>query len=592
MSQSTSTEERIAQREEQVKQAEQLLGSLPQEQGVAKGLFWGKFIADWVFPYPTLTAQQQEETSKKVQDVTAFCDEHLDAVAIDREADIPRKVIDGLAELGVLGLTAPAEFGGQGFTQMGYGKILEVIGGRCSSTAIFVNAHHSIGMRALLLFGTEQQQQRWLPDLVGGKKLGAFALTEPQAGSDAANVQTQATPSEDGSHYILNGKKRYITNGSIADVLTVMARTPVPGKDETAVTAFLVTPDMPGFKVTEPRKPKLGIRGTATAWLEFENMAVPKENILGPLGKGLKVALTVLDFGRTTFGACCTGAAKTCLELATNHAKERKQFKRSLAEFELIQKKLARMAAWTYGMEAMTTVTAGLIDRGFEDFMLETAMLKVWSTERLWTIVNDAFQIYGGLAYFNDQPLERMLRDHRINQIGEGANEVLLSFIALTGMRGPGLRMKEVYDASKKFWSEGGKIGLFAKDWMASRLSSPSVPVKSASLSHYGHRLGRTMGRFGRVVQSTMIRHREEVLERQLEQERLAWAAMELFCAACVLSRWDSELQQRGPDSQRDAIPELCFTDALDHADVELAHLGDKQDELLLRAAQAVLNDV
>ena len=173
---------------------------------------------------------------------------------------------------------------------------------------------------------------------------------------------------------------------------------------------------------------------------------------MGQPGKGLKVALTVLDFGRTTFGAVCTGAAKTCLRLATEHAHTRRQFGRPLAEFELMQKKLAHMAAWTYGMEAMTTVTAGLIDRGLEDYMLETAMLKVWSTERLWMIVNDAFQIHGGAAYFTDRPLERMLRDHRINQIGEGANEVLLSFIGLVGMRGPGLRIKEVADALKRPW--------------------------------------------------------------------------------------------------------------------------------------------
>src|SRR5213075_2096417 len=170
------------------------------------------------------------------------------------------------------------------------------IGGRCASTAIFVNVQHSVGMRSLLLFGTPDQKKKWLPDLVSGRKLAAFALTEPEAGSDAANVQTFAQPSADSSHYVLNGEKRYITSGAVADVLTVMARTPVPGKDTTAITAFLVTPDMPGFKVVEPRMEKLGIRGTATARLAFHDLRVPKENILSAPGKGLKVALTVLDF--------------------------------------------------------------------------------------------------------------------------------------------------------------------------------------------------------------------------------------------------------------------------------------------------------
>ena len=231
-----------------MRQAEELLASLPQKIGVAKGLFEGRFVADWVFPYPQLPAGQRAEVEQAVAELERFCDEHLDPARIDREADIPREVIDGLGELGVLGMTAPTKFGGRGFSQMGYCRLLEVIGARCSSTAIFVNAHHSIGMRALLLFGTEEQKRKWLPDLVSGRKLAAFALTEPEAGSDAANVQTTATPTADGSGFVLNGEKRYITNGAIADVLTVMARTPVEGSDGTAITAFLVTPDMPGFR--------------------------------------------------------------------------------------------------------------------------------------------------------------------------------------------------------------------------------------------------------------------------------------------------------------------------------------------------------
>ena len=259
--------------------------------------------------------------------------------------------------------------------------------------------------------------------------------------------------------------KRYITNGAIAQVLTVMARTPVPGKSETAVTAFLVTPDMPGFIVVEPRMPKLGLRGTTTARLEFHDMRVPRENRPGSAGQSTIVALTVLDFGRTTFGACCTGAAKTCLRLAfVEHANSRKQFGRTLGEFELVKKKIARMAAGAYALEAMTTVTASLIDRGLEDYMLETAILKVFSTEALWMLVNDAFQVHGGAAYFNDRPLERMLRDARINQIGEGANEVLTSFIALVGMRGPGQQFQELQEALRHPWGEWRKAWLLGLD--------------------------------------------------------------------------------------------------------------------------------
>jgi acyl-CoA dehydrogenase family protein 9 len=419
----------VAEIQKQKQQVEEMLAG-PETLGFAKSLFFGRFRGELLFPYPTLPADKAKEVEDAVEQVRRFCEEQIDAAAIDRNAEIPRSVIDGLGQLGVLGMTAPAEFGGRGFGQQQYCKVMEVIGGHDASTAVFVNAHHSIGIRALILFGTREQKEKWLPDLVTGRKIAAFALTEPQAGSDAGNVQTTAIPTPDGSSYILNGEKRYITSGAIADVLTVMARTPIPGGDEWKVTAFLVTPDMPGFQVIEARMPKVGIRGTATARLAFKDMRVPKENVLGQVGKGLRIALTVLDFGRTTFGASCTGVAKTCLRLAVEHAKTRVQFKQPLAEFELVKKKIAFMAAHAFAMEATTTQCAAFIDSGSEDYMLETAMLKVWSTEHLWTIVNDTLQIYGGRGFFTDEPIERIMRDARLNQIGEGANDVLRAFIA------------------------------------------------------------------------------------------------------------------------------------------------------------------
>src|SRR5215467_3055765 len=534
-----------AQRQKEIQQAEELLFAGPQALGFAKGLFRGHFVADWVMPYPRIPAAQQTELDDTLAELRKFLDEHLDAAEIDRQADIPRSVIDGLGRIGVLGMTAPKEYGGRGFSQMANCKVLEEIGRRCASTSVFVNAHHSIGIRALLLFGTHEQKQRWLPKLSTGEQLAAFALTEREAGSDAANVQMQAQPSEDGSHFILNGEKRYITNAAIADVLTVMARTPVPGSDKTSITAFLVTPDMPGFEMLEARMPKMGIRGTATGRFALRDVKVPKENILGPLGKGLKVALTVLDFGRTTFGACCTGAAKTCLQLAIEHANTRKQFNKTLGNFHLVQKKISRIAADAYAMEAMTTITASLIDRGLEDYMLETAMLKVFTTERLWECINDAFQIYGGSAYFVDLPLERMLRDARINQIGEGSNEVLTSFIALVGMRGPGMEFKEIYDTMLK----PTRIGGIGKAWSAgmNRLGAtvriPEVPVHSAELKHFANQLGRLIWKFNFAVNKSLIQYREPILDMQLVQERIAGAAMDLFAAAATLSRWDSEIQ-------------------------------------------------
>jgi acyl-CoA dehydrogenase family protein 9 len=584
-----------AQRQKEIQQAEELFLGGPEVLGFTKGLFLGRFVSDWVMPYPRIPAAQQTGLDQALAELRKMLDTELDPTAVDRSADIPRNVIDGLGRVGVLGMTAPKEFGGHGFSQMANCRVLEEIGSRCASTSVFVNAHHSIGIRALLLFGSREQKEKWLPKLVTGEWLGAFALTEEQAGSDAANVQTRATPSEDGSHYILNGEKRYITNAAIAKVLTVMARTPVPGKPgKDAITAFLVTPDMPGFTMLEPRMEKMGIRGTATGRFALRDVRVPNENILGPLGKGLRVALTVLDFGRTTFGACCTGAAKTCLGMAIAHANKRKQFGKTLGEFHLVQKKIAKIAADAYAMDAMTTATASFIDRGLEDYMLETAMLKVFTTERLWEIIYETFQVYGGAAYFSDLPLERMVRDARINQIGEGANEVLTSFIALVGMRGPGMEFKEVYDSMLN--PRSGRIGKAFTAGM-SRLGSavriPTVPVESHALRGHASQLGRLIWRFNLAVNRALITYREPILDMQLIQERIANSAMDLFAATCVLSRWDSETQagrrNGSSPSPNDGAADLFLRQSFRRVRGWLAGLGENDDKAILSTANSLL---
>lgn len=582
-----------AQIAEQQKQAEELLFSGPQTLGFAKGLFFGHFNAPLVFPYPEIDVGERGTADAAVEEVRRFAEQSIDAAAIDRNADIPPETIAGLAQLGVLGMTAPKEYGGRGFSQLAYCRIMEIIGGHCSSTAVFVNAHQSIGIRALVLFGTEAQKQRWLPPLVSGQALAAFALTEPEAGSDAANVQTLATPTADGQHFILNGQKRYITNGALAQVLTVMARTPVPGSNETKVTAFLVTPDMPGFEVVEARMPKCGIRGTATARLAFRDMKVPVENVLGQVGKGLRIALTVLDFGRTTFGASCTGAAKTCVRAAIQHAKSRVQFKQTLGEFELVKKKIAFMAANAFAMEATTSQCASFIDRGAEDYMLETAMLKVFSTEALWQIVNDTLQIYGGQGYFSNEPYERMMRDARINQIGEGANEVLKSFIALVGMRAVGEQLKGVRGAIAHPLKERDTLWRFVREQVGTRLSIPEVPVRTSALEPEARELSKRVRDFGLAVQGLLIKYRESVLERQYKQERISDAACDLYASSCVLSRLDHLMQHGNHDPaavKRDIISGRYFLKLADRRIRQnLTALTDNDDAMTTELARAVM---
>jgi acyl-CoA dehydrogenase family member 9 len=585
-----------AQLAKQKKEAEELLFSGPETLGFAKALFFGHFNASLIFPYPRLAAEAQTKVDEIVAKVRQFVRERIDPAAIDRNADIPREVIDGLAELGVLGVTAPPEFGGQGFSQQGFCRIMEVIGGHCASTGVFVNAHQSIGCRALVLFGTPEQKAKWLPDLVAGRSLAAFALTEPQAGSDAANVQTTATPTEDGKAWIINGEKRYITNAAIAQVLTVMARTPAPtpqNPQETKITAFLVTPDMPGFEVTEARMPKCGIRGTATGRLRFVNMRVPKENVLGQVGKGLRLALTVLDFGRTTFGASCTGAAKVCVEAAVKHAKSRVQFQQPIAEFELVKKKIAFMAAHTFAMEAATMQCAAFIDRGAEDYMLETAILKVFATEHLWTIVNDTIQIFGGQAYFNDEPYERMMRDARINTIGEGANDVLKAFVAVVGSRAPGMKLDRLRKDFLKMtgWAVGHlwQWTLFA--------GKPSIPVINQALAPFAASLAKHVKRFGLNLPWVFKRcgTEERFIQAQYLHERLADVAIDLYVSSCVLSRLDDLLSRNsgegtGAAQAADVEAGECFLRiAFRRVDENLSALFENDDEATTAAAVKTL---
>jgi alkylation response protein AidB-like acyl-CoA dehydrogenase len=354
---------------------------------------------------------------------------------------------------------------------------------------------------------------------------------------------------------------------------------------------------MAGFEVLEARMPKCGIRGTATGRLAFRNMPVPRENVLGQVGKGLRIALTVLDFGRTTFGASCTGVARVCLRAAVRHAKTRIQFKQPLAEFELVKKKIAYMAACAFAMEATVTECASFIDRGFEDYMLETAMLKVWSTDALWQIVNDTIQIYGGKAYFSDEPFERMMRDARINMIGEGANDVLRAFIALVGMRGVGEQLKGVLDAWNQLphqpLKEIGTLGKFGYGQMLSLLTVPDVPVRSRMLQAAARRLGRRVRDFGAAVQRLLMQYREAILERQYVQERIADAACELYASACTLSRMDhlATFGNGNPaEVNRDLTAGRYFLRLANRRIRQnLAALNDNDDDLTTAAADAAL---
>ena len=538
---------------DQKKLAEELFFSEKKKPSFAKQLFFGKLEASSVFPYPFPTKEEKLQGDRFAESVEKFADEHIDADAIDRKAKIPSSVIEGLGELGLLKCTIPVKHGGLGLSQYAYCRAMEVIAGKCAATALFINAHQSVGLKALVLFGTKEQQEKWLPRLTVGKALAAFALTEPNAGSDAAGVETQATYNASKKTYSISGRKQWITNGSLAEILTVMAKTP-DGK----ITAFLVTPDMPGFKVLDASLEKVGMRGSTTSNLLFDHVEVPEANILGPMGGGLKVCLTVLDYGRTTFGATCTGVAKDLVKRATEHAILRHQFKRPLASFELVKEKISKMHALLYAMESTTYLTAGLIDRGIEDFMLESAMLKVFNSDALWTILYDTMQIFGGRSFFTSAPLERNMRDARLNMIGEGSNEVLRAFIGVVGMRDVGMELKSWWKPN--VWT--------------SRLKKPRIssPLKEARM------LEDLIYKFGWKVVHALAKYREEIVEKQLVLNRFAEAAMSIYTMTAVISRMEASKEDLELGNyycrvaERNANHHLNFlNDPLDDATIYLA---------------------
>ncbi len=519
-----------------------------------KSLFQGDFQEELVFPFPEIPPDVKETVAAFSEAYKDFDAAHIDSDKIDRDHFFPREAVKAMGELGVLGMTIPEEYGGSDFSSAAYCRMMEVIGVLDASASIVVGAHQSIGIKPLLLFGTDEQKKKWLPDLATGKLIGAFCLTEPEAGSDAGSLKTTAVYDEKTDEYVLNGTKQWISNGGFASFLTVLARIPgsAEGKDphkEIVCFAVVTNPDgtLPGLS-RGPEEKKLGLCASSTCQIILENCRVPAFNIIGGKGRGLKVALETLNTGRTSLGAGAAGGSKMMINLAIEHARQRRQFKTPIAEFEMIRHKIARMTAKTYALEAMSYLTAGLIDRGGIDYSLEGACCKVFGTEVLWQNINDALQIAGGNGFMNEYPYGRALRDSRINMIFEGTNEILRMLIALSGFKELGDSLKEVAHALKSPLKERGILAEYGKKRMKGVITRDKLTKVHPSLAPEGDQVGKYAGVFANAAETILRRHGKKVVDREYQHERLADVVIDLFAQIAVLSRVTSSISKKGEE--------------------------------------------
>jgi acyl-CoA dehydrogenase family protein 9 len=522
--------------------------SMPIDESFAKALYFGEVAESLLFPFPKPDDIESDVVHATIDSVRRFCQKHVDSARIDREEVIPPEVMKGLADLGLMGLLVPTAYGGAGLSQTAYARIVQELAGIDTSLAVTLGAHLSLGTMGLLLFGTEAQKQKYLPRLARGEIVAAFALTEPGAGSDASAITTSAA--RDGDDYILDGTKVWTSNGGIADLFTVFARTsPAEYGAKPRITAFLV--ERGAGLTTGPNEKKLGIRGSSTTEVVLEGVRVPASAVLGEVGRGFKVAMEVLNRGRLSLASGCVGIAKRLVRLSVERAEERKAFGRPIGEFGLVKDKVARMLAETYALESMTYLTTGLVDAGASDSSVESAVCKVFGSETLQRVANEALQIAAGIGYMQAYPYERIYRDARINLIFEGTNEILRCFVALSGIEGPGRELSDVAKAVREPIKGFGLLSDFAMRKARSALSRDKLTQVHPELEAEGDVLGTYTTHLAKHADRAIRRHGKMIHEMQFTQKRAADMTIELYAIAAVLSRTTRALEKRGIEGAR-----------------------------------------
>jgi acyl-CoA dehydrogenase family member 9 len=507
---------------------------------VVKGLVAGRILEDQLFPYPSLRDKDREVLGAMLDAIDQFlAPKHADFKRWDRDAQQPAEFIQGLRELGLFGLIIPEEQGGLGLSNAAYARVLSQSSAHDSSVTLTIGAHSSIGMKGLLLFGTAEQKARYLPRLASGEMIAAFCLTESGSGSDAASIRSRAEKQEDGS-WTLNGEKIWITNGGIADLYTVFARTTSP---EGKITAFIVEAAWPGVSHGH-HEDKMGIRASSTTAVNFADVRIPPGNVLDLAGKGFKVAMAILNNGRTGLGGGAVGGMKALIALCSEQAQSRKQFGQPIGDFALIREKISQLTVDCFAAESAVYMVAHYIDSGYDDYSIEAAISKIFASEALQRASYEALQIAGGSGFMREYPYEQITRDCRILTIFEGTNEVLRLYIALSALKDLGRSLAEMKTAVDEIFNNPIKGFGVLSDYAERRLTRATgvgrdkIPAQlPASLRPAADVYERYTVQLAGACEALLRKFGRSIADQQLQLKRIADVTVDLFVGLCVISR-------------------------------------------------------
>ncbi|XP_061664911.1 very long-chain specific acyl-CoA dehydrogenase, mitochondrial [Syngnathoides biaculeatus] len=532
----------------------------------AVNIFKGQIATSQVFPYPSVLNEEQEQFLRElVPPVGKFFEEVNDPAKNDALEKVEDHTMEGLKEMGAFGLQVPVDLGGLGLSNTQYARLVEIVGTHDLGVGITLGAHQSIGFKGILLFGSPAQKEKYLPKLATGEHIAAFCLTEPASGSDAASIKTTAVQSPCKQYFTLSGSKIWISNGGLAEIFTVFAKTPLKdpktGEMQDKITAFVVERSFGGVTHGPPEK-KMGIKASNTAEVYFDNVRVPADCVLGEVGGGFKVAMNILNNGRFGMAAALSGTMKGTIAKAVDHAANRTQFGSKIHTYGAIQEKIARMTVLQYVTESLAYMISGNMDSGATEFQIEAAISKIFASEAAWTVTDECIQVLGGMGFMKDSGVERVMRDLRIFRIFEGTNDILRLFVALNGFQNAGNRLKSLQKALK---NPLGNAGLLAEELSkrAKRKAGMSAGLTlqgnvHPQLAQSGEMAVKAIEEFGVAIEELLIKHGKKIIDEQFLLMRVADCAIDIYSMIVVLSRASRSLSQGQPSAQHEKV--LCET--------------------------------